>query len=31
MSERSERINRHGVPVRSTGLLVRKPSQAVAR
>jgi hypothetical protein len=31
MSERSERIIRHVVPVRSTGLLIRTPPKAVAR
>jgi hypothetical protein len=30
MSERSERIIRQIVPVRSTGLLIRTPPQAVA-
>jgi hypothetical protein len=31
MSERSERIIRHVVAVRSTALLIRKPTQEVAR
>jgi hypothetical protein len=31
MSERSERVMRQVVPVRSTGLLIRTPPQAVAR
>jgi hypothetical protein len=30
MSERSERILRHVVPVRSTGLDIRTPPKAVA-
>jgi hypothetical protein len=31
MSERSERIIRHVVALRSTGLLIRTPPKAVAR